>query len=55
MRSFNCDMYWPLLNMYWESSGFGLGGFYINGGGVRIGGKGLYRHMYIYIYVYMYL
>ena len=24
---FNCDMYWPLLNMYWENSGFGLGGF----------------------------
>ena len=33
MRSCNCDMYWPLLNMYWENSGFGLGG-----GGLILGG-----------------
>ena len=34
VRSFNCDMYWPFLNTYRESSGFGLGGFCITGGGV---------------------
>ena len=40
MGSFNCDMYWPLLNMYWESSGFGLGRVLILGGFCN-GGKGL--------------
>ena len=50
-RSFNCDMYWPLLNMYWESSGFGLQGFllgfYIRGCFTN-SGKGLrYIHMYV--------
>ena len=29
MRSFRCDMHWPLLDTYWENSGFGLGGFNI--------------------------
>ena len=32
MRSFDCDVYWPLLNMHWEKSGFGLGGVNIGGG-----------------------
>ena len=40
MRSFNCDMYWPLLKRYLESSGFGLVGFIL--GGFTIRGKGLY-------------
>ena len=31
MRSFNCDMYWPLLHMYWENSGFWLGVVNIRG------------------------
>ena len=35
------EFYWPLLNMYWESSGFGLGGFYI-GEGFTNRGKGFY-------------
>ena len=39
MRSFDCDMYWPLLNMYWESSGFLLRGFYIRVG-LLLGGRG---------------
>ena len=39
MRIFDCDMYWPLLNMSWESSGFGLGGFIL--AGVLYSGKGL--------------
>ena len=39
MRSFKCDMYWPLLNMYWENSGFGLGGFDVWGGAAINGGR----------------
>ena len=39
-EEFYCDMYWPLLHMYWESSGFRLGGFCIKGG-FSIRGKGL--------------
>ena len=54
MRSFNCDMYWPRLNMYWESSGFGLGVFYIRG--VYCWGEGIiHTHIYIYAYAYVYL
>ena len=53
VRSFNCDMYWPSLNVCWENSGFGLGGFNI--GGVLIKrGKGLcvsLVHVLVYIYI----
>ena len=45
MRSFNCEMYLSLLNMYWESSGFGLGGFIL--GEVYYWGEGI-----ICIYIY---
>ena len=51
VRSFNCNMYWPLFNMYWKSSGFGL---YIRGS-LLIGGRD-YIHIapkYIYIYIYI--
>ena len=34
-------MYWPLLNMYSENSGFGLGGSNIGGGVFSNKGKGL--------------
>ena len=44
MRSFNCDMSWPLLNMYWESSGFGLGGYVFGGGGELYLGEGVNPH-----------
>ena len=41
VRSFNCDMYWPLLNMYWESSGFGrVGGGVILGAGETLINRG---------------
>ena len=50
MRSVNRDMYWRLLNMCWESSGFGLGGgFNIRGGsskrGRGLGGLGARYHL----------
>ena len=41
VRSFHCYMYWPLLDMHWENSGFGLGEFN-NGGGSNKRGRGLY-------------
>ena len=58
VRSFNCDVYWPLLNMYWESSGFGLG--FNNGGGwPSINAEGdyvyIYRHTEDPIYIYIYI
>ena len=41
-------MYWPLLNMYSENIGFGLGGFIISRTfNNRM--KGLYLHIYIYV------
>ena len=40
MRSVNCDMYWHLLNVSWESSGFGLG-VLLYSGVVCIWGKGI--------------
>ena len=49
VRSFNCDMYSRNLNMCWESSGFGLGGFNI--GGAVINGGGDYICIYIYIHI----
>ena len=48
LRSFNCDMYWPLLNMYWESSGFGLEVFNIRGALTNRGGN----YMYVYPHVF---
>ena len=55
VRSFNCDMYWPLLNMYWESSGFGLGVFCIGGGGCYyLGGRdSICRHTDVCVCVYV--
>ena len=41
MSSFMC---WPLLNVYWENSEFGRGGFNFGGGFVKMG-KGL--HVYL--------
>ena len=53
MRSFNCDMNWTLVDMHWESSGFGLGRVLILGG-FTIRGKGLYIYIYIFgIYIYI--
>ena len=46
VRSFNCDVYWPLSNMHRESSGFGLGGF--NNGGAFINAGGDYMCIYRY-------
>ena len=43
-------MYWPFLNMYWENSGVGLGGF--NSGGALINAGGDYIYIYMYIYTY---
>ena len=63
MRSFNCDMYWPLLTMYWENSGFGMGVLYKRGLVIR--GRDYVCTIYIhtqtckdtcvYIYMYMYI
>ena len=53
VRSCNCDMYWPLSNMYWERSGFGLGGFILGGFCTR--GKGLDMYMYIHRYIHIHL
>ena len=36
-RSFDYNMYWPLLNMYSENFGFGPGGFSLLGGPLLIG------------------
>ena len=32
MRNFNCDMYWPLLRMFWKVLDLGWGSFDIRGG-----------------------
>ena len=50
VRSFNCDMYWPLLNTYWKSFGFGLGGLHIgaallNKEGISVLGPILYHKL----------
>ena len=53
MRSFNCNMYWPLLNMHWEISGFGLGVFTL--GGVLVSGGTDDIHVtYVCAYVHIF-
>ena len=51
MRSFHCDLYWPRVNMYWENSGFGLGGCF-NIGGASINVEGI-TCICMYTSVYM--
>ena len=54
-------MYWPPLNMYWESSGFGRGGGYYGGALMNTGGDYLSiclhisSHLFVYTYIHIYL
>ena len=48
------------LNLYYESSGFWMGWFYIRGGycqgeGITYIHRYMHTHTYIYIYIYVYI
>ena len=48
MRSFNYNMYWPLVNMFSENFGLGPGGRFIRGTFINRG-KGLYIYICLHV------